>query len=208
MFKERAESRDWVILGVVDSSAEVRNWRKAKRVELLKARLELAPEAYRQLSRRVLECLIDNFREHCSGAVGLYFPFRGEINLMPFVEQVRTWGGSTSLPVVVAKGQPLEFREWKRGEALQKGVLGIPFPAYGARVLPQTLVIPLVGFDAACFRLGYGAGYYDYTLQAAPRRPVTIGVGFELARLDTVYPQPHDVPMDFIVTERGLQRKP
>jgi 5-formyltetrahydrofolate cyclo-ligase len=194
-------------LGDADHSNEVWTWRKAKRAELLKARLELAPEAHRQLSRRVMECLIANFREHCSGAVGLYFPFRGEINPMPFAEQVRTWGGSTSLPVVVAKGQPLEFREWKRGEALQKGVLGIPFPAHGARVDPQTLVIPLVGFDAACFRLGYGAGYYDYTLQAASRRPVTIGIGFELARLDTVYPQPHDVPMDFIVTERGLRRR-
>ena len=195
-------------MGVADSSAEVRNWRKAKRAELLKARLELAPEVRRQLGRRVLECLIDNFREPCSGTVGLYFPFRGEINLTPFVEQVRAWGGSTSLPVVVAKGQPLEFREWKPGEALQKGALGIPFPAHGARVGPQTLVIPLLGFDAACFRLGYGAGYYDYTLQAALMRPMAIGVGFELARLDTVYPQPHDVPMDFIVTERGLQRKP
>ena len=194
-------------MGVADHSTEVWTWRKAKRAELLKARLELVPEAHRQLSQRVLECLIANFREHCSGAVGLYSPFRGEINPMPFVEQVRAWGGSTSLPVVVAKGQPLEFREWKRGEALQKGAMGIPFPARGARVEPQTLVIPLLGFDAACFRLGYGAGYYDYTLQAAPTRPITIGVGFELARLDTVYPQPHDVPMDFIVTERGLQRK-
>jgi 5-formyltetrahydrofolate cyclo-ligase len=194
-------------LGVADSSTDAWVWRKAKRAELLKARLELAPEAYRELSRRVVECLIEHFRDACSGAVGLYSPFRGEINLMPFAEQVRAWGGSTSLPVVVAKGQPLEFREWKRGEALQKGALGIPFPAHGARVEPQTLVIPLVGFDAACFRLGYGAGYYDYTLQAATERPLTIGVGFELARLDTVYPQPHDVPLDFIVTERGLQRR-
>ena len=195
-------------MGVADSSAEVRNWRKAKRAELLKARLELAPEVRRQLGRRVLECLIDNFREPCSGTVGLYFPFRGEIDLLPFAEQVRAWGGSTALPVVVAKGQPLEFREWRQGEALQKGALGIPFPVHGVRVEPQTLVIPVVGFDAACFRLGYGAGYYDYTLQAAPTRPITIGVGFELARLDTVHPQPHDVPMDLIVTERGLQRKP
>ena len=194
-------------LVVADNSAEVRNWRKAKRAELLKARMELAPEPRQKFARRVLECLIDNFREPCSGTVGLYFAFRGEINLMPFIEQVGAWGGSTSLPVVVAKGQPLEFREWKRGEALQKGAMGIPFPARGARVEPQTLVIPLVGFDAACFRLGYGAGFYDYTLQAATERPLTIGVGFELARLDTVYPQPHDVPLDFIVTERGLQRK-
>ena len=195
-------------LDIADNSVEVRNWRKAKRAELLKARLELAPEARRQFTQRVLECLIGNFRESCLGTVGLYFPFRGEIDLMPFFEQVRAWGGSTSLPVVVAKGQPLEFHEWKRGQSLQKGALGIPFPPHGARVEPQTLVIPLVGFDAACYRLGYGAGFYDYTLEAATTRPTTIGVGFELARLDTVYPHPHDVPMDFIVTERGLQGKP
>jgi len=194
-------------LNIAESSAIVREWRKAKRVELIATRLALAPELHRQFSQRILECLIENFREQGSGTIGLYSPFRKEIDLIPFARQVLAWGGSVSLPVVIAKGQPLEFRDWKPGDVMEMGALGIPFPAHGQRIDPQTLVIPLVGFDHACYRLGHGAGYYDYTLQAASPRPATVGVGFELSRLDTIYPQPHDVPMDFIVTERGLQRR-
>ena len=190
-----------------ESALDVRSWRKTKRAELLKARLEMSPEARLQMSRQVLQFLIDIFQEHCSGAVGLYWPFRGEINLLPFANQIRAWGGSVSLPVVIAKGQPLEFRIWNQGDALEKGVLGIPIPVSGARIEPRTLVIPLLGFDAACYRLGYGAGYYDCTLRAASPRLVAIGVGFELSRLDSVYPQPHDVAMDYIVTERGVQQR-
>jgi len=189
------------------SSEQVWSWRKAKRAELVKARLDLSPEAHREIRRQVVSFLIDNFREFCSGTVALYWPVRGEIDLRPFMEQIRAWGGTTSLPVVVAKGQPLEFREWKAGDAMNKGVFGIPIPAHGVRVEPQTLVIPLVGFDAACYRLGNGGGYYDFTLKAARRRPVAIGVGFEMTRLDSVYPQPHDVAMDIIVTEQGLLRR-
>ena len=194
-------------MNIAESSAIVREWRKAKRVELIATRLALAPELHRQFSQRILECLIENFREQGSGTIGLYSPFRKEIDLIPFARQVLAWGGSVSLPVVIAKGQPLEFRDWKPGDVMEMGALGIPFPAHGQRIDPQMLVIPLVGFDHACYRLGHGAGYYDYTLQAASPRPATVGVGFELSRLDTIYPQPHDVPMDFIVTERGLQRR-
>jgi 5,10-methenyltetrahydrofolate synthetase len=185
---------------------DVWGWRKAKRAELLKARLEMPPEARLQSSRQVLQSLVDNFQKHCSGAVGLYWPFRGEINLLPFADRIRGWGGSVSLPVVIAKGQPLEFRVWNQGDALEKGALGIPIPVSGEPIEPRTLVIPLLGFDAACYRLGYGAGYYDCTLRAASPRPVAIGVGFELSRLDSVYPQPHDVAMDYVVTERGVRR--
>jgi 5-formyltetrahydrofolate cyclo-ligase len=64
--------------------------------------------------------------------------------------------------------------------------------------------VPLVGFDGDGFRLGYGGGYYDRTLAAMDPKPLTIGIGFELGRLDTIHPQPHDVPMDALVTEAGV----
>jgi 5-formyltetrahydrofolate cyclo-ligase len=69
---------------------------------------------------------------------------------------------------------------------------------------PEVLLVPLVGFDEAGYRLGYGTGYYDRTL-AAPTRPLTVGVGYETARLESIFPQAHDVPMDLIVTERGIR---
>ena len=106
--------------------------------------------------------------------------------------------------MVVGKGLPLVFRLWKRGDAMEAGVMGIPQPARDSRVEPEVLLVPLVGFDSGCYRLGYGGGYYDRTLAAARKKPVTIGIGFELARLATIYPQPYDVPLDFLVTEDGL----
>jgi 5-formyltetrahydrofolate cyclo-ligase len=66
--------------------------------------------------------------------------------------------------------------------------------------------VPLLGFDAAGYRLGQGGGYYDRTLANLPQRPLTIGIGYEFGRLETIHPQPHDIPMDAIVTERGVER--
>jgi hypothetical protein len=72
---------------------------------------------------------------------------------------------------------------------------------------PDVALVPLVGFDDAGFRLGYGGGYFDRTLAAAARRPVAIGIGYELAHIDTIHPQPHDIAMDWVVTERGIYRR-
>ncbi|MEZ5592020.1 MAG: 5-formyltetrahydrofolate cyclo-ligase [Gammaproteobacteria bacterium] len=75
-------------------------------------------------------------------------------------------------------------------------------------VEPDVLLVPLVGFDDKAYRLGYGGGYFDRTIAAMRQRPLAIGIGYELARLNTIYPQPHDIPMDAIVTEQGLFRRP
>jgi 5-formyltetrahydrofolate cyclo-ligase len=85
-------------------------------------------------------------------------------------------------------------------------VWAIRVPAEGAVVLPDVLLMPLVGFDQRCFRHGYGRGYYDQTLATMPEQPLTIGVGFEMSRLTTIHPQHHAIPMDLIVTERHLVR--
>ena len=74
------------------------------------------------------------------------------------------------------------------------------------RLIPDVLVVPLLGFDRAYFRLGYGGGYYDRTLAATTPRPLTIGVASADAELHTIYPQPHDSPMDVLVTERFILR--
>jgi 5-formyltetrahydrofolate cyclo-ligase len=87
------------------------------------------------------------------------------------------------------------------------GVYDIPVPAERKIVTPSVLLVPLVGFDAANYRLGYGGGYYDRTLASMMPRPSTIGLGFELSRLETIYAQPHDVPLDVVVTEAGVKRR-
>ena len=79
-----------------------------------------------------------------------------------------------------------------------------PIPAAGPEVVPDIVIAPLVGFEAQGYRLGYGGGFFDRTLAALPRKALVIGVGYEVARIPTIYPQPHDIPMDRIVTEAGV----
>ena len=87
---------------------------------------------------------------------------------------------------------------------MSPGALGIPVPQNTEVVIPAAALVPLVGFDDKGYRLGYGGGYFDRTLAAMAVKPITVGVGFELARLPTIHPQPHDIPMDVIVTEAGV----
>lgn len=111
----------------------------------------------------------------------------------------------SALPVVVVqRNTPLAFRSWRRGEALQPGVWNIPVPSDGAVVTPDIVNAPAVGFDPACYRLGYGGGYFDRTLAAFSRPPRIIGVAYARQAIRTIYPQAHDVPMDMIVTEAGV----
>ena len=91
-------------------------------------------------------------------------------------------------------------------EALVPGGWDIPFPERREIVAPSAVLAPLVGFDPACFRLGYGGGYFDRTLAALSPRPLAIGVGFATQEIETIYPQPFDIPMDWIVTEAGMRR--
>ena len=105
---------------------------------------------------------------------------------------------------MVEKRQPLEFWSWHPGMTLARGVWNIPIPVGRNPVQPTVLLVPLVGFDSAGYRLGHGGGYYDRTLATFIAKPFTIGIGYEIGRLETIHPQPHDVPMDAIVTERRV----
>jgi len=193
-----AEPRTW---------AEINVWRKAQRVALMAARQALDAAAHRTLSRAVLERLDRDFADLAPRLVGFYWPIRRELDPLPFVRKLIEMGGAAALPMVVGKGQPLEFRRWSPGTKMAVGVYDIPYPAEGPAVAPDVLLVPLLGFDEAGYRLGYGAGYYDRTIASFAEKPRLIGVGFELGRLATIYPQPHDIPMDVVVTERGTFRR-
>jgi 5-formyltetrahydrofolate cyclo-ligase len=187
-----------------EQRAELSSWRKTKRQALLDGRETMPAADHRQKSLCILDALSTQFKHRCTGLVGFYWPFCGEINVRPFIELLLKNGGSAALPVVVAKQQPLQFRIWKPGILLTRGVYNIPHPREGEAVQPDVLIVPLVGFDPACYRLGYGGGFYDRTLSAAKKKTLTIGVGFEMARLETIRPQSYDIPMDFIVTESHI----
>jgi len=116
----------------------------------------------------------------------------------------------------VASGSPLQFRQWTPDTPLLSGPLGIPYPGEQAPQLqPSHVLLPVVGIDAAGYRLGYGGGYFDRTLAAlaastatnTATAPLVIATGYELCRIASIDPQPHDMPMDWLVTERGLYRR-
>lgn len=189
------------------SPAEVAVWRRQERKALQAAREALPAAEHRDKARRI-EPALDTFLPQLAGKlVGLYWPIRREFDPLPWGRRFLAAGGALALPVVVGKGQPLEFRRWQPGTTMATGVYDIPYPAEGPAERPQGLVVPLLGFDDAGYRLGYGAGFYDRTLATLDPMPFAIGVGFELGRLATIHPQPHDVPMDWIVTERGRFRR-
>ncbi|HMN82567.1 MAG TPA: 5-formyltetrahydrofolate cyclo-ligase [Burkholderiaceae bacterium] len=135
--------------------------------------------------------------------LGFCWPHRGEFDARPLAARFIAQGGRAALPVVAARGAALQFRRWEPGAAMAAGDHGIPVPAAGEPLSPDLMLVPLVGFDEAGYRLGYGGGYFDRTL-AGLARAHTIGVGYESARVRSIEPQPHDLPMRWIVTEAGV----
>jgi 5,10-methenyltetrahydrofolate synthetase len=136
--------------------------------------------------------------------VGFCWPFQGEFDARFAIRDFRARGAVAALPVVIAKATPLQFRTWWPGAPMTAGVYGIPIPDGTTLVVPDAAIVPMNGFDAQGYRLGYGGGYFDRTLAATMPPSLAIGVSFELARLATIYPQPHDIAMDFVVTEAGI----
>lgn len=185
------------------AARDVARWRKAERERLIAARLAISADERAGYAARIAEKLDDAIGSFEGQTVGLYWPFRGEPDLRGWAARVIERGGRIALPVVIAKATPLVFRLWKPGDRLEKGVWNIPIPAEGAETLPDIVVSPVVGFDGENYRLGYGGGFYDRTLAAMPRKPRIFGIGYEMQRIPTIYPQPFDIPMDTVLTEAG-----
>ncbi len=181
--------------------SDVRRWRKAERERLIAARLAISADVRATKAGRIAEGLDAAIGNVAGKLISLYWPFRGEPDLRGWMESVNERGGRTALPIVVDKDQPLIFRAYRHGDRLERGVWNIPIPAEGDPVVPDVVISPIVGIDPEKYRLGYGGGFFDRTLAALPRKPLVIGIGYELQRIPTIYPQPHDIPMDVVVTE-------
>ena len=136
--------------------------------------------------------------------IGLYWPFRSEYDPREAAKHFWESGATLALPEVVEKHQPLCFREWWPDAPMKPGAYDIPVPAGTHCIQPEALIVPMVGFDQKGFRLGYGSGYFDRTLAVYPVQPLTIGVAFELQRLENVHPRLHDIAMQYVVTEAGV----
>jgi 5,10-methenyltetrahydrofolate synthetase len=186
--------------------AEILAWRKEQRARLIPARVAI-PDTTRDLWTRRIIADLEPIVMAAGGAVSFYWPFRGEPNLRPLMRRMVAAGKTVALPVVVQKGQPLEFRPWTPGCEMMLGVWNIPVPDTKERVTPRLLLAPVVGFDPQRYRLGYGGGYFDRTLAALGGERTVIGVGYDSQAIPTIHPLPHDIAMDRIVTESGFRHE-
>jgi 5-formyltetrahydrofolate cyclo-ligase len=134
-----------------------------------------------------------------------FMPLKSEINPLPLLRKLADAGAALVLPVVAGRGKPLVMRAWRPGEELAAGVWGIREPKpEAAEVEPDILLVPLLAFDRAGHRIGYGAGYYDLTIaQLRARKPITaIGLAFAAQEIAAVPVTPRDARLDLVLTER------
>jgi 5-formyltetrahydrofolate cyclo-ligase len=136
-----------------------------------------------------------------------FMSLKNEINPLPLMRKLAGQGARLALPVVAGRGKPLIMREWVFGEPLVAGVWGIREPKPEAAVVdPDILLVPLLAFDRAGHRIGYGAGYYDLTLtQLRARNPViAVGLAFAAQEVAAVPATPRDARLDLVLTEREV----
>ena len=185
---------------------ELKAWRKAERQRLITARTALDTQTLEQFRQRIDAHLARSFPGLASAKLAFCWPIKGEYDARHLVRTLRELGALTALPVVVAPKQPLVFREWHPGVEMAMGALDIPYPVNSPDVVPDAVLLPMNGWDAGGYRLGYGAGFFDRTLVNFSMKPAVIGISYELSKMDTIHPQSWDIPMDWVVTERGVYR--
>jgi len=187
---------------------QLKAWRKRERSRLIAAREALGAATLEQFRHRIDAHLERAFPGLATAKLAFCWPIRGEFDARHLARTLRERGALTALPVVVAPGQPLAFREWHPGVRLASGPLDIPYPVDSPAMVPDAVLLPMNGWDNAGYRLGYGGGFFDRTLAGfSGNKPVVIGLSYDLARIQTIHPQSWDIPVDWVVTERGVYRR-
>ena len=193
-----------------EQARDVARWRKAERTRLRAARLALSVAERKEIGEALAGYLRQVLQDRFGGAQGkvlsAYWPIKGEPDLRPLMADLHEGGVTVTLPLVETKAAPLTFRRWTPETRMVRGDWNIPVPPPDAPVVtPDIALAPLVGWTADGYRLGYGGGYFDRTLAALSPKPFVVGIGINAAQLKTIYPQPHDIPLDLILTEKGVQ---
>jgi 5-formyltetrahydrofolate cyclo-ligase len=182
----------------IDAKAALRQQAIAHRDALPPRERQQAAEiiAAREFPRAVAGMIVSGF-----------MPLKSEISPLPLMRKVAAAGAQLALPVVAGRGKPLVMRAYAFGDELAAGQWGIRQPKSEApEVAPDILVVPLLAFDRAGHRLGYGAGYYDMTISSLrARKPVTaIGIAFATQEIDAVPITARDARLDLVLTEREV----
>jgi 5-formyltetrahydrofolate cyclo-ligase len=178
----------------------------ALRAAAHKKRRELHPSLRLEAARDAIRHFLHEMPPAPGEVIAAYWPIRDELDIKELIVRLMDAGQPVCLPVVLGDEQPLELRLWEVGAPLYEAGYGTLAPEDSApRATPDTVLMPLLGFDRKGTRLGYGGGYYDRTLASLPNRPRLVGFAFARQELDHIPRQPHDVPLDAIVTELGVR---
>jgi 5-formyltetrahydrofolate cyclo-ligase len=173
-------------------------------------RLQLARAPGEDAGRRAADHFLAAIALEPEAVVSGYWPVGDEFDVRPTLERLHAAGHACCLPVVVGKTKPLLFRRWEPGDTLVPAALGIPVPLPEAdELVPAVLLVPMLAFDDAGYRLGYGGGFYDMTLdalRAGGGAPIAVGAAFAGQRVAQVPRDANDERLDWILTEDGARR--
>lgn len=183
-----------------ETRRDVMRWRKAERERLRALRNGVDPRQRAGALQQVIQQLDQLLQNSEVTVLGAYWPIHREIDLRAWLHRQAEAGMTIALPVIQARDQPLGYSRWLPRGAMRRGPWGIAEPAVDDWLEPQMILAPLLGVDRHNYRLGNGGGYFDRSLAAAAARPLAVGVGFHCARIATIYPQAHDIPMDVVIT--------
>ena len=175
------------------------------KAEARKAAFAARKEAFARGQGQAAEILGDFLAGHAGKVLAGYMPMRTEIDPLPAMAAHQA---AVGVPVILGPGQALKFREWTPGCAMTEGAFKAFIPVEGAWLEPEVVIVPLVAFDARGYRLGYGGGFYDRTLEGlrAKRPTIAVGFAFDAQELPEVPIEETDQKLDFIATESGLRR--
>jgi len=184
--------------------------------------IEAEKALLRKTARTRREALSPQFRSEASNAISFHFfdkvafapedaiagywRIRDEVDCQPILVRLMDGGQTVILPVVSGVEEPLDFRVWHADAPLYEAGFGTLAPSdLAPRSEPDLILMPLLGFDRAGTRLGYGGGYYDRTLASLRKRPMLVGLAFAAQGFDHIPREPHDIPLDAVVTEDGVE---
>lgn len=182
--------------------------KKALRQQALAYRKQLSDHEIAAFQLQIHAGLLTLLQTFKPCTVGLYHPVRGEPNILEIVCNSELNAFNWALPVCCDSptGPLLQFAAYLAGDPLEAGQYNIPVPEFKTWVQPEMLLIPCLAFHRDGARLGYGAGWYDRTVQHSIIKPIAIGVAYSSTESKDKFAEPHDQLLDFVVTENSVIR--
>lgn len=193
-----------------NSGSKASTDKKSLRSKLIEQRLQMPDRA--QCVDRLQQVMRIWLLGRPDTVIGAYWPIKGEFDPLPALHRWKEDGElmehakrrKIGLPVVDKVSKTMQFHTWYPGCPMEEDAYGIPKPKDTEVIVPSLLFVACVGYGRSGFRVGYGGGFYDRTLAALSPRPFTVGLGFEAGFLPDLEPEPHDVPLDAMLNDRGV----